>query len=858
MRTGPSAPGLGLAARLAWRETRAGWRHFTGLVACVALGVAALAGVDSFADGLHRTMGREARVLLGGDLELRSARPLPDEAEAAVAGLAGEGATVTRIRELAAMARNPATGRTLLVELKAVDGAYPLYGRLETERPPSHAGSAMLGDGEVLVQAPLLARLGLSVGGTLEVGGASFTVAGLVTREPDRPAGMFALGPRVLLSDGAMARTDLIRQGSRVRHRLLVRLPAGRDAVEARAGLSRTLTDPAIRVATHDDAQPGLRRFLDQLTTYLGLVGLTSLLVGGIGVAASVRTFVRRKLTTIAILKTLGASSATLVLAYALQALALGGLGSVLGLGLATAVRRLLDPVLAAFIPFTLEPGAAAGPMARGLLMGLLVTLLSALWPLLEVRAVAPALLLRHPVEPPGRAARRPWGVGLLIAAGLAALVLWQARSAAIGGIFAGAAAAALGLLALGARAGPSLARRLPRLRWLAWRQGLAGLNRPGGEARGVVVALGVGVMLLSAVALLERALGAQLDLERRREAPSFFFVDVQPDQQEAFRKVLDGVAPGVQPTMTPVVRARLAAIEGAPVTRARWEGRDEAWRFTREYVLTYTADLPAGNQVTRGQWWGPGPGGSPPRFSPPRISPPRISVEDETARALGVSVGGRLTFDVQGVPIEAEVTSLRKVDWQTLSTNFFVIFAPGALEGAPLSYVATARVPAALETAVQDQVTAAFPNVTAIPVRDILDRVTSVLDRIALAVRLVAGFVILAGLVVMLGALATSRAQRLYESVLLKTLGATRGLVARAFAVEYGCLGLLAGLGGTGLGALLAWVVLRLVLDVPFRLDPAALCLSVGLSVLLALAVGALGTFRLLGQPPLAVLRRE
>jgi putative ABC transport system permease protein len=438
--------------------------------------------------------------------------------------------------------------------------------------------------------------------------------------------------------------------------------------------------------------------------------------------------------------------------------------------------------------------------------------------------------------------------VGALIGGGLAALVLWQARAPAAGAIFAGAAAAALGLLALAARLAPGLVRRLPRLPWLAWRQGLAGLDRPGGEARGVVVALGIGVMLLSAVALLERALGDQLDLERRREAPSFFFVDLQPDQTEAFTRLLAEVAPGTRPALTPVVRARLAAIDGQPVTRARWEGRQDAWRFTREYVLTYAADLPAGDVVTRGRWWGEdGAAGG-----------PRVSVEDETARALGVDVGERLTFDVQGVPVEAEVASLRRVDWQALSMNFFVVFAPGALESAPLAYVATARVPPERETAVQDRVAAAFPNVTAVPLRDVLDRVAGVLDRIAIAVRLVAAFVILAGLVVMVGALATSRAQRLYESVLLKTLGATRGLVARAFAVEYGCLGLLAGLGGTALGAVLAWVVLRLVLEVPFRPAAAPLAASVGLSVGLALVVGALGTFRLLGQPPLTLLRRE
>jgi putative ABC transport system permease protein len=357
--------------------------------------------------------------------------------------------------------------------------------------------------------------------------------------------------------------------------------------------------------------------------------------------------------------------------------------------------------------------------------------------------------------------------------------------------------------------------------------------------------------MLVVAVALLEASLSRHLDLERRREAPSFFFVDVQPDQAEAFTRTVREAAgreDGTGPRLIPVVRGRLAAIDGRPVARERTEGREDAWRFTREYVLTFAAAPPDGNVLTRGRWWSPAEA----------AARPRISLEEDAARAFGVGVGGRLTFEIQGVPVEGEVMSLRKVDWQSLSANFFVVFSPGALDEAPVTYVATARVPAAAETGVQDAVVRAFPNVTAIPLRDVLERVGRIMDQVGVAIRVVALFVIGAGTVVMASALGQSRYQRLYESALLRTLGASRAAVARAFAVEYGCLGAAAGLGGSALGAVLAWVVLRFVLDVPWSFEPVPLILGLAAPIALALAVGFLGTFRLLGQPPLPLLRRE
>ncbi|HET7343242.1 MAG TPA: FtsX-like permease family protein, partial [Methylomirabilota bacterium] len=392
----------------------------------------------------------------------------------------------------------------------------------------------------------------------------------------------------------------------------------------------------------------------------------------------------------------------------------------------------------------------------------------------------------------------------------------------------------------------------LPRARGVAWRHGVAALRRPGGHAPRVVVALGAAVMLLVAVALLQGALGRQIDYEQRREAPSFFFLDVQPDQADAFAALVTRTT-GSAPALTPIVRARLAAIDGRHLTREEVErrrpgGEQGRWYFTRDYALTYAEALPAGSRVTAGRWWTP----------PEAAGRAEVSVEETAARELGVRPGSRLTFDVQGVAVEAEVGSVRRVDWQTLTTNFFFVLSPAALAGAPVTWVATTRVAAAAEPALQNAVAAAFPNVTAIPVRDVLDRVAAVLGDIAVAVRLVAGFTLGAGVVVMAGALAATRSQRLYESVVLRALGATRGVVAGAFAVEYGLLGAAAGVGGGLLATVLAWAVVRWVLDAPWSFDAGPVLAGVAASVALALVVGFLVTFRLLGQKPLGVLRRE
>ena len=829
--------------RLAWRETRGAWRHFGYFLACVTLGVSALVAVGSFADSLERTVARSARSLMGGDVEIRSSQPLPlDDPAAPIPPPGSAAVAVTRVRELVAMAQADPS-RTQLVELKAVEPGYPFYGALVTD--PARPLEQLIGNGRALVHESLLARLGLRVGDRFRVGAAELTVSGVVVKEPDRAVGVFSLGPRVMIAAADLDRTGLVRPGSRVRYRTLFRLPEGASAEAFRDRLAAGLP-AAQRVTTYTQAQPGLRRFWDQLTMYLGLTGLVALMVGGIGVAVSVSAFVKEKRATIAIMKALGAGWRPLLAAYLLQTALLGLGGSVGGALLGSLVQPLLAPTLTRLLPIELQLAFSLRAVLGGVAMGVGVTLLYALWPLLQIRRVPPALILRHEVEPrlPGR---RPWAAAGPIALGLAALALWQAGSWKIGALFAAGLAAALLLLALGARAVVALARRV-RWRAPAWRQGAANLHRPGSHAGPVLVSLGLAVMLVVSIALLESSLRSQLIDRSPGQAPAFFFIDIQPDQAAPFSELVVAHGADAPAELIPVVRSRLAAVNGAPLGAAEKTRREDAWYLTREYVLTWAAELPRHNTIVAGRWWTPAEA----------AREPLISVEDEIARQLGVGLGDTLTFDVQGVPVSARVTSLRHVDWRSLASNFFVIFSPGGLEGAPTTFIATVRARPEAENALQSAVVAAFPNVTAIPVREALERVSAVLDQIALAVRLVAAFSVGAGLVVMAGALAITRKQRLYQSVILKALGATRGFVARVFAVEYALLGAAAGVAGSALAAGLAWAVLRWAFDVPWRWAPGTLAGGVLAATGLALLVGVLGTRRLLGRRPLDVLRSE
>ncbi|MCE3222242.1 MAG: putative Uncharacterized ABC-type transport system, permease component YbbP [Nitrospira sp.] len=882
---------------MASRELRSAWRHFLYFQACIALGVGAVVGVSLFSSNVEQAVLREARGLLGGDLEIRLSRPLSAPGIALLQGLEARGVYRTHVSELVAMASpgDPSfqgeAAKTQLVELKAVDSRYPLYGvvRLDPDRPlmellsadANSCHEACLG---AVVQESLLIRLGLVVGDPIKIGQASFRITGVIHIEPDRMANMFSLGPRVLISQEGLAAADLVKPGSRLRERHLLKLPESMAISPLLHELRDRLVSESAQVSSYREAQPQLKQFLDQLTRYLGLVGLTALFVGGIGVALSIQAFVREKFQSIAILKALGAESRTIILSYLGQAIALGIVGSSVGVGIGIALQVILPQAVSTLLATdllqqvefsSLLSPAAVAPLVKGLGLGILTTLLFSLWPLLTIREIKPAAIFRREIDVdsrlplPGHTSLWRRAIGPLtadpvrtataagIGLGLAGLSIWQAGSLTIGGLFIGGLLVAVVTMVLAANALLFAMRSLPMPRALSVRQALGNIQRPGGQTLGVMLSIGIGVMVILVIALLEHALVRQVGDNRPTDSPTFFFIDIQPDQARGFVELVHQRTGDLKTQLTPLVRSRLLAINGRKVQvepeqeeqpNQTREAKRKNWYASREYVLTFLEELPKDNTIVKGSWWRPGQ----------VFERPQVSVEEDAAKGLGVDLGAVLELNVQGVAIQAEVASIRKVEWGNFSTNFYMIFSPGSLEGAPMTYVATAHIAPQDEVALQSAVVAAFPNVTAINIGEVLHAFTRVLDRLSLAIRAVALFCLLAGALVMAAALAATRYRRLYEAVILKALGATRGLIARSFAAEYALLGCVAGVIGLVLASAFSWVILRSILELPWSLEPSLLALGLACTVLLTLLVGFLSTYRILGQPPLTVLRHE
>jgi len=884
--------------KMAWRETRAAWRHFIYFLICIAVGVGALVGVSLFGTNVERAVTKEARGLLGGDLEIRLTRPISLKGQAIMKSLSDRAIATTHVSELVAMAaraeQSPLGGQaTQIVELKAVEPEYPLYGTLRLE-PNNDLTDLLRSDTRwcpghtcfgVVVQESLLIRMRLAVGDRLKIGQGLFVITGVVQTEPDRMANAFSLGPRVLLSQEGLRTADLVKLGSRIRERYLLKIPDTMAPEPLLYELREQLASESARVSGYRDAQPQLKQFLEQLTRYLGLIGLTALFVGGLGVATSIHAFVREKLTTIAILKTVGADSATVIWTYALQALILGLAGSVIGLVIGILLQQGLPWLISGLLASDLlnQLGFAADvtraslvPLGKGLALGLLSTLLFALWPLLTIREIKPAMIFRRDVVPlvsatPADTARwwTRWptidrvkgftsiGIGL----GLAMLSIWQAGSWKVGLLFIGAFVAAVLLLGVSASMVILVLKKWPRPESLTLRQALGNIVRPGSQAVSITIAIGIGVMVVVTVSLVEQSLLRQVGDNRPTNAPTLFFIDIQPDQAEGFARLLRQRSGDLTSDLAPLVRSRLSAINGQPIKfeatseeeeqkekSAERTQRRKRWYLTREYVLTFLQDLPKDNEIVNGAWWKPGQ----------TITKPLVSIEEDAAKQLGLTVGDTVELDIQGTPITGEVSSIRKVEWGNFSTNFYMIFSPGALDGAPHTYVATVRVAASDEVALQQAVVESFPNVTAINIGDVLDSFARVLDRLSLAIRAVALFCVVSGGLVMAAALAATRYRRLYESVILKALGATRSVIARAFAVEYALLGAVGGLLGSSLASALSWAVLATVFDLSWSLEPPVLVMGFVATVTLTVLVGFLSTYRILGQPPLSVLRHE
>ena len=847
----------GFVIRLAARETRAAWRRLLVLTASVAVGTGALVAINAFSDNLRGSVRDQARALLGADLSLSSRKPLEGHAAAVLDTLALGGRTARTVN-FAGMAYVPRTTGTRLVQVTAVEGDFPFYGEITTE--PRSAWKDLHGGPRVVVEPALLTQLDARLGDTLALGEGRFVITGTVTGIPGDVGVRAAFGARVFIPAATLESTKLLGFGSRAEYAAFVQLPAGRDAQALAKQYRPRLRADRVRIRSVEEDRDNLSETLGRLTDYLGLVALIALLLGGLGVASAVTVFIRRKLGAIAALRCIGATSRQVFAAYLLQSAAMGLLGSVIGVVLGLAIQRLLPGLLQQFLPVTVTPSISWRAIVLGLGTGLWVSVVFALIPLLGVRRVSPLAAIRRDYEPARGRDPLVLPVLVLLAASVVALAALQVGSWTSALAFTGGIGGALLALWLASWALARAVRRWTPARWpYVWRQGLANLHRPANQTVTVVLSLGFGAFLLTTLFLVQHNLLRQLTLGGGAARPNLVFFDIQPDQRGPLVELLreqgvDGSAP------VPIVPMRINAVNGRPVLRvtgdsAEWVtdstpsgGRNSGWAFRREYRSTYRDSLVGSEKLVAGKWWEPRTDG-----------PGAISVEVGLASELDVTIGDTITWDVQGVLLPTVVRSIREVDWARFDTNFFVVFEPGLLEQAPQSFVILGRVddPAA-RGRLQRTVVERFGNVTTVDLATLQGAVENLVDQVTLAIRFMAAFSLLTGALVLVGAVATSRFQRIREGALLRTLGATRRQVLRVVLAEYLALGGLAAIVGVGLAVLAAWAIATWVFEGPFAVPVPAVTLLAFLVTAGTALLGALNSRDVLRLPPLQVLREE
>jgi putative ABC transport system permease protein len=839
---------LANAFRIARRELRGGARSMRIVIACLALGVAAIAAVGTLSRAVEAGLKADGRRILGGDLEVSVGyRPMP---EAAKAWIADRGAQLSALAELRAMLVVEAGARErMLVELKAVDRPYPLYGavRIEPAMPLAEALAVRNGRPGLVAERVVLDRLSLRPGDVVRLGEALFEVRGVLAEEPDRVASPTVLGPRVMISDAALGATGLVQPGSLVRYEYRIRLPEGADLAAFRAAMEAEFRDGGWRLRTWQQAAPEVIRFVEQTALFLTLVGLTALLVGGIGVANGVTAWLEARRRTIAALKCLGAPAATVFAAYGIQLLAIAGAGIAIGLAAGLALPWAAAQVLAGMLPVPPRFGIFPGPLGLAALFGLLTAATFALWPLARARAIPAVALFRDVVA---RAEVRP-GLGLVaanaaLAALLVALVVAVSQDRRFAAAFCAGAAGTLLLFRLGAAALKALAARAPRSRIPAIRLGLANLHRPGAPTGLMLVSLGLGLSTLAAVALIQANIQRQVTETIPEAAPAFFFIDIQNDQTarfDALATAQDGVG---QVLRVPSLRARIVAVNGTPAEQVQ-VAPEAAWALRGDRGLTYAATPPEGTRLVAGAWWPPDYRGE-----------PLVSFDANLARGFGIGIGDTLTVNVLGRDVTLTIASLRDISWRSLGMNFTLVASPGLLEAAPHTHIATVHATREAEAPLLRAVTDALPNVSAIRVREALEAVSALLGQIGAALSSTGAITLVSGALVLAGAIAAGRRRRIYEAVVLKTLGATRRQVLFAYLVEFGVLGAAAGAIAAVVGTAASWAVVTFVMRGEWTFLPGTLAVTVLACTAMTMAMGWAGTAAALRARPAPLLRTE
>jgi putative ABC transport system permease protein len=840
-------PYLSLAVRLIRRELR-GFHIF---IACIAVGVMAIASVGSFSRGLTEGLARESSVILGGDVSFILIQREANAAEKAFIASKGEVSTAATLRTMA----RGGTGNPTLVELKAVDGTYPLYGTVKTE-PEGELPSLLAKRGDVfgvIADSTLMSRLGLKAGERITIGDASFDVRAELKSEPDGLANGVAFGPRLLVSQEALRSTGLIQPGSLVRWLYRLKLPASSDmesAVRGTLDAARAeLPGAGWETRSRFNVSPQLERSIEQFTQYLTLVGLAALLVGGVGIANSTKYFLDRQRDVIATMKSIGATGGGVFAIYMMQVMALAVIGIVIGIVIGAALPFIVKALFGDIIPLPFVAQLSFTQLALACGYGILISLAFALWPLGLAHDVPVSVLFRGEVAPSRGWPRKRYIVGTVAAAlllGVFAVVAAYDRKIAL--IFIAAAFVVFLMLRGMAAFLMWAARRAPRMRSTIIRLAIANIHRPGALTPTVVLSLGLGIALLVNVMEIDGNLRQQFTAALPAKAPSFYFLDIPGSEAERFDAFVRQRAPDGKLERVPMLRGRIISARRVEADKLAPDP-ESAWVLQSDRGITYMTDPPTASRVVAGEWWKPDYNG-----------PPLVSFEKKIADGLGLKLGDEVVVNVLGRNITARISNLRTLDWQSLGINFVMIFSPNSFRGAPVTHLATLAYPdggtPAEENAMLTGVSDTFPGVTTVRVKDAINAFGTLVGNLTLAVRGASLITLIAAALVLGGALAAGHQHRVYDSVILKTLGATRRQLIAAYALEYSLLGFITAVFGVAAGSLAAW---RIVTDLmhftyTWQVGP-AVAAAFG-ALLVTVGLGLIGTFSALGRKPAQVLR--
>jgi len=840
---------------MAVRELRASWRRLLFFFLCIAIGVASIVALRSIIRNVNRAVAGDARALLTADVRIDSDRPWTPETLAVIDRLAKPPLVEARTEtiESVTMLRpaDPLRDGVLMIDLKGIDPGFPLVGEFKLTSGDAFDYS-LVASGGAVVSVALLDRLGLQVGDEVLIGSAAFEIRSSFVDEPGGGGG-FRLGPRVFIERSAVESAGLTGFGSRARRKILLRTPEGGMQPLVKQ-LKAETKDGLVNVRSYRDSEESLNESFERAENYLSLTGLVILVLGGIGISNVTRVFIEQKRKTIAVLKCVGGTGARITVVYLAQVVVLGLAGSALGLVLAKATLYVVQHYYASILPRNTDYGLEAGAVVQGVGVGLLISILFSALPLLSIRQIKPNTLLRDQTG-----GRRPkfdvlrWITGAVVILGLLLLVSWQAGSLRVGLFFlAGLSATALTLLAAAAML-IAIVRRLRPVASFALRQGINSLYRPGNQTRVIVMVVGLGVFLVISIQSLESNLLREFDLSRQGKLPNMFLIDVQKDQQQGVGDLVERET-GERPALIPTVRARIVEINGREVFSdggpTRGGDRRERGRLSREYVVTYRPALEVNETVVAGRFWDAGTDG--------RNSEAEVSIEESMRGTSGLDVGSTIGFDIQGRKLAARVTSIRHVDWRNSRTGFMILFRPGALDDAPQMMIGAVNGPTGelersrFQRAMVDQ----FPNISIVDVTEIVKTVKRIAENITLAVSFIGGFVFLSGALILIGSIAMTKFQRVYETAVLKTLGARRKALLQIMLVEYGLMGLLAGVIGSAFAVGLSWATARHVFEIPWSFTPSLNLIGIAATVALVTVVGAISTIDVLARKPLAILR--